>query len=208
LTVNIVDRYLSLKRLSREQFQLLGITAMFIAGKFQEMYPPLGKDYIAISRHIYRIESLFQFEAKVLHELQFDLNATPVSTFMENYAAAIKLMHPTVHIVASFCVDLALRQPFFIEHKPSMIAAVALWMALDLEVKHVDPFIYEHNVKSLKNVMLVEEMDPAKFHECQLQMQEHLLCEMRKPSKSLLIKYGNTEARIYQYEVVARQAMQ
>ena len=34
ITVNIVDRYLSRKRLSLKQLQLLGLTALFIASKF------------------------------------------------------------------------------------------------------------------------------------------------------------------------------
>jgi len=46
ITVNIIDRYLSKKRIPLDQFQLLGITAMFIASKFQEIYPPIMSDFI------------------------------------------------------------------------------------------------------------------------------------------------------------------
>jgi len=46
ITVNIIDRYLSKKRIPLDQFQLLGITAMFIASKFQEIYPPIMTDFI------------------------------------------------------------------------------------------------------------------------------------------------------------------
>ena len=34
ITVNIIDRYLSRKQIALQRLQLLGITAMLIAGKF------------------------------------------------------------------------------------------------------------------------------------------------------------------------------
>ena len=46
ITVNIIDRYLSKQKISLNQLQLLGITAMFIASKFQEIYPPIMTDFI------------------------------------------------------------------------------------------------------------------------------------------------------------------
>ena len=38
LTINLIDRYLSNKQISRDIFQLLGVTALFIASKYEEIY--------------------------------------------------------------------------------------------------------------------------------------------------------------------------
>lgn len=46
ITINIIDRYLSKQKITLNQLQLLGITAMFIASKFQEIYPPIMTDFI------------------------------------------------------------------------------------------------------------------------------------------------------------------
>jgi len=40
LSVSIIDRFLTLKCVAREQLQLVGVTAMFIACKYEEIYPP------------------------------------------------------------------------------------------------------------------------------------------------------------------------
>jgi len=40
MTVQIIDRFLSTKQVSRSKLQLVGITSMFIAAKFEEIYPP------------------------------------------------------------------------------------------------------------------------------------------------------------------------
>ncbi len=39
LTVNIIDRYLTVSRVSRPKLQLVGVTALMIASKYEEIYP-------------------------------------------------------------------------------------------------------------------------------------------------------------------------
>ena len=40
LTVNLIDRYLSTKSIYRNKLQLVGVTAMLIASKYEEIYVP------------------------------------------------------------------------------------------------------------------------------------------------------------------------
>jgi hypothetical protein len=42
LSIAILDRYLSLEglRVKRQKLQLIGVSSMFIASKYEEMYPP------------------------------------------------------------------------------------------------------------------------------------------------------------------------
>ena len=40
LTVNIVDRYLSMRNISRKLLQLVGMSSMIIACKYEEVYAP------------------------------------------------------------------------------------------------------------------------------------------------------------------------
>lgn len=49
LTVNLIDRYFAKKQISKRQVQLVGVAAMLIASKYEEIYPPLLKDYVFIS---------------------------------------------------------------------------------------------------------------------------------------------------------------
>ena len=56
ITVNIMDRYLSRKRLSEEQLELLAITALFVASKFQEIYPPPTRDFPRIAKKQWTVD--------------------------------------------------------------------------------------------------------------------------------------------------------
>lgn len=77
ITVNIIDRYLSHKRVPIKILQLLGIAALFIASKFQEIYPPILSDLIEMTRKTYTSQQLLAMETKVLQVIEFDVNCSP-----------------------------------------------------------------------------------------------------------------------------------
>jgi hypothetical protein len=53
IAVNIIDRYLEHRFVSRLDYQLLGITAMLIACKYEERYPPDIADFVHITDNTY-----------------------------------------------------------------------------------------------------------------------------------------------------------
>ena len=48
ITVNVIDRFLSKEKIQRKQLQLVGIAAMLIACKFEEIYAPEVRDFVYI----------------------------------------------------------------------------------------------------------------------------------------------------------------
>lgn len=53
LTVNIIDRYLVKTEVSRPKLQLVGVTALLIASKYEEIYPPELRDLVYICDRAY-----------------------------------------------------------------------------------------------------------------------------------------------------------
>jgi len=53
LTVNLIDRYLEKSQVSRQKLQLVGVTAMFIATKYEEIYPPDLRDFVYVTDKAY-----------------------------------------------------------------------------------------------------------------------------------------------------------
>ncbi len=73
LTVNIVDRYLAKKKATKKTLQLVGSCALFIASKYEEVYPTSvgdlvyvcdgAYDYNDVSEFfVFRLESFFPYE--------------------------------------------------------------------------------------------------------------------------------------------------
>jgi len=49
LTINLIDRYCMVKDVLKNEYQLLGVTAMLIASKYEEIYPPEIRDFVHIT---------------------------------------------------------------------------------------------------------------------------------------------------------------
>lgn len=54
--------------------QLVGITAMFIASKYEEMYAPEIGDFVYIADNTYSKQDIFRMERQILHKLNFNLS--------------------------------------------------------------------------------------------------------------------------------------
>lgn len=53
LAANYTDRFLSYMHVTRGKLQLVGVTAMFVAAKFEEIYPPTAAEFVYISDYTY-----------------------------------------------------------------------------------------------------------------------------------------------------------
>ena len=53
LTINMIDRYLDKEVITRRKLQLVGISAMLISSKYEEIYPPEIKDFTYITDRAY-----------------------------------------------------------------------------------------------------------------------------------------------------------
>lgn len=67
LTVGIIDRYLHAYPVtSRKNLQLVGVAAMFLACKYEEMYPPMLKDFVFITDDTYHAGQITGMEQHIL----------------------------------------------------------------------------------------------------------------------------------------------
>jgi len=53
LTINLIDRYLERQEVSRPRLQLIGVTSLLIASKYEEIYPPELRDLVYICDRAY-----------------------------------------------------------------------------------------------------------------------------------------------------------
>lgn len=78
LTVAYLDRFLSARHIDPPQLQLLGITSMCIASKFEEIFPPPIEKYSEITDRGCTVHDIAGAEIQVLRVLDFQL-AVPTS---------------------------------------------------------------------------------------------------------------------------------
>ena len=73
LGVAYLDRYLATTTITRARLQLLGMTALFVASKVEEVYAPMIRDFVYISDKAYNEAQVIAMEKDLLQVLDFEL---------------------------------------------------------------------------------------------------------------------------------------
>lgn len=136
LTVSIIDRFLAVKPVLRKKLQLVGVTAMFIASKYQEIYAPEVADFVYISDKAYEKEEILAMEAVILNDLKFEVTVPSSLTFLQRCLKAARAdsgcdLDGYKH-VAQYLVELALQDSAMLRYRPSLRAASAVNLAAKL----------------------------------------------------------------------------
>ena len=72
MTVSTIDRYLSKVPIKKTQLHLLGVAALFISTKYEEIYPPELKDLLSVSENKFTKEEVLKLEFEILSTLEFN----------------------------------------------------------------------------------------------------------------------------------------
>lgn len=133
LTVNIIDRYLSCTPVMRRKLQLVGVTAMLIASKYEEIYSPEISDFVYISDRAYTKKEIIAMEATILNELNFEVTLPYSLTFMKRAVKSCESslgssIATQLHL-AQYIVELALPSSDMLQFRPSIIGAAASSLA-------------------------------------------------------------------------------
>jgi hypothetical protein len=74
LAVNLIDRYLSQRPIIRTRFQLLGVSALFIASKYEEMYMKNISDFVDITARAFDKYEILEMESELIDLVEFNLD--------------------------------------------------------------------------------------------------------------------------------------
>nr|GMD23005.1 G2/mitotic-specific cyclin S13-7-like [Ipomoea batatas] len=88
LTINLIDRFLSMKTVPRKELQLVGISAMLIACKYEEIWAPEVNDFIMISDNAYVRAQVLAMEKTILGKLEWYLTVPTPYVFLVRYIKA------------------------------------------------------------------------------------------------------------------------
>lgn len=107
MTINLIDRYLELSQVPRTQLQLVGVTAMLIASKYEEIYAPEVKDFVWITDKAFSKEDILRMEQSILFVLNFNVTTPSAFRFLERFAKIANIDQPMFDL-ARYLLELAL----------------------------------------------------------------------------------------------------
>ncbi|CAN1828087.1 CYCA2-2 [Linum perenne] len=133
LTVNLIDRYLSKNFIEKQRLQLLGVTCMLIASKYEEICAPRVEEFCFITDNTYTKEEVLEMESRVLNILHFQLSVPTPKTLLRRFILAARASYkdPCVELefLANYLAELTLVEYNFIKFLPSLVAASAVFLA-------------------------------------------------------------------------------
>lgn len=128
MTINIIDRYFSQHQIQKREVQLVGIAALLVITKYEEIYPPLLKDFIYISENAYTANEILDMEKKILFALDFDISLCTAYRFLERFAKLTKIDDVTFFL-SQYILELGLLDSKMSQFNQSLQAVAAIYTA-------------------------------------------------------------------------------
>ncbi|CAH8356193.1 unnamed protein product [Eruca vesicaria subsp. sativa] len=133
LTIHLIDWFLHGNYIERQRLQLLGITCMLIASKYEEIYAPRIEEFCFITDNTYTRDQVLEMETQVLKHFSFQIYTPTSKTFLRRFLRAAQASHvmPSVEMefLANYLTELTLIEYEFLKYLPSVIAASAVFLA-------------------------------------------------------------------------------
>ena len=129
MTISIIDRYCSIENITRIKYQCLGITALMIACKHEEINVPKVEDFIYITDNAYTKDEVFQMENDVLDKLNFSLLYPSPIKFYEYLSLHFNFCKK-YHMLGKYLMESFLLNLKYIKYKPSVISCACAYIVM------------------------------------------------------------------------------
>ena len=136
----MADRYLSQQIVdSKIEMALVFCASMLIATKYEEIYPPTGKELLQTMLKskdraaMYTHEDLLQMEFNILKEIEYSVQETSALAFVQRYAI-VGQTPEKIQNMAKYLLDLSLLDSKMNQHLPSVLAAASLYTAMRVDL--------------------------------------------------------------------------
>jgi hypothetical protein len=132
LACTLIDRYLQHgPMVSLKNLQLLGITALHVASKFEEVHAPPMRNYLHECDGKFNREQLMAAEKSFLEAITFTIAVPTVFHFLMWRLRLTGLQSKKLVLMCTFLAELALLDEALLEYPPSIIAQAAVSIACE-----------------------------------------------------------------------------
>lgn len=125
LAIGLIDRFLEKKQTLKRHLQLVGVTGLLIAAKFEEMYPPQIQDFVYVTDKAYTKDEVIKMEVCMLTVLEFKICRPTAFSFAERYQFVNGCTEAQRDLV-QYILELSLVDYKMVKYSPSHLAAAAV----------------------------------------------------------------------------------
>ncbi|KPI87275.1 cyclin (CYCA) [Leptomonas seymouri] len=195
LAVDIIDRFLFFYSIPRTKLQLVGVTAILIAAKHEEVWPPTVNDCVAVTANTYSAREVIDMEFDIVTALRFKFTVPTTYPIACRLLDSPRISQKVRHAASMFLESAAHCYPL-LQFLPSRIAAASVMLAALLVRTNVaaDSFsishLWEFELQSAMHEVNFEELVPIAE---QLLPFTQRLCSSSSRLQALRRKYSSRE---------------
>jgi len=136
LSVQILDRYCSVRAVSLDEYELVGITALLVASKYEEVDPPFIREIpVGVDA-----SEVIEMEQEMLIALEYRITAPTGYHFLRRFAQVSRVTKMMRH-AANYYLERSLLMEDCLSLLPSEMATAAVCLAIghpDLQEEDID----------------------------------------------------------------------
>ncbi|PHU04698.1 putative cyclin-A3-1 [Capsicum chinense] len=144
LAVSYIDRFLSFHVLATDMLQLLSVSCMLVASKYEEISPPHVEDFCYITDNSYTREEVVNMEKDLLNFLNFEISNPTTKTFLRIFTKAaqdsLSFLTLQFEFLSCYLAELSLLDYSCVQFLPSMTAASAIFLSRFTVLPNVRPW--------------------------------------------------------------------
>lgn len=187
LAISYIDRFLSFMSVVRAKLQLVGTAAMFIAAKYEEIYPPDVGEFVYITDDTYTKTQVLRMEQLILKVLGFDLSVPTTLVFTTVYCVMNDVPDKVKFMSMYLCELSLLEADPYLTYMPSKISSGALALSrytLDLPIwSRMLETNTGYRLEDLKDIIL----DLNKTHQKTTSLAQQAIQEKYKSNKYMQV---------------------
>ena len=130
IAINLIDRFLMRIQVARSRFQLVGLTSLIIASKYQEIDIPSVQDLVHLTDNAYNVDDFVQMESLILQVLEFNFTFPTTLSFLETFIQEIQTKDLPTQYFTTFLLEMSLIELNMQRFSPSVLALAALYVAM------------------------------------------------------------------------------
>lgn len=130
LTVAIADRFLSVRNLKHFQYEIVGITSLWMAAKIEETIIPPFNHWLLLGKGCLG-EELVEFESEILKVLDYNLNIPTALSFFNLLLARTEIQQRSLFL-CHYLLELSLIDSKYLNYKYNILFTSVYYLSMML----------------------------------------------------------------------------
>ncbi|KAI5181226.1 G2/mitotic-specific cyclin 2 [Nematocida sp. AWRm80] len=144
LAVNLIDRFLSVRLVSMGKLQLVGVSGLLVASKFQEIASPSIETFVVLTDRSFTENEILRAEKFMLHCVEYNLGYPSPLNWLRRVSYAKEIDR-----IGTIILDLLLLDETFLKYTPSLLGTSAGYIARAITTDEKYEIFYHYSCYTL-----------------------------------------------------------